>query len=272
MDPIHVSPSEIHISKCFFSLPSTSHSISHLPVSFACSSVLLHPALAVRMTELYPSCHQEENGRHHRGGWRGGRTALPAILASAMTCCDTRERSARHTRFISFYSGLSVTSQPAGPPSPPHHTHTYPDTREDAVKWGDYSCRNAPSPAPPPHSTVTAPVVPQLSVGPHLLLNLLTQGSQRDINSHRRRSASHPRCPMLPNWAVVVYSQCGLLHSQCPDRSDSSVISSRSVQFTETEDSEPPLCFPPRRGLRDCFFFLLSSSVVMVTAVNSIML
>lgn len=58
------------------------------------------------------------------GGLEGGRAALPAILASAMTCCDTRERSARHTRFISFYSGLSVTSQPAGP----HHHHPHPHT------------------------------------------------------------------------------------------------------------------------------------------------
>lgn len=83
------------------------------------------------------------NGRQQRGlegdgggggggASGGGRTALPAILAFAVTCCDTCRRPARHTRFIFFTVGCQWLHSTR---APLHPNNTF--SLEDAVKWRD---------------------------------------------------------------------------------------------------------------------------------------
>lgn len=97
-------------------------------------SVLLHPALAVRMTELYPSCHQKGKGRQHRGGLRGMVVAVerryqPSLPPQWPAVTRERERSIRHTRFISFTVGCQWLHSPRLPP--------HSDTRHSAwrMRW-----------------------------------------------------------------------------------------------------------------------------------------
>lgn len=118
------------------------------------SPVSLSPSLAPRPVTSCPRCEDDRiisvmsskgkweaaSGAWGGGGGGGGRTVLPAILASAMTCCDTRERHARHTRFISFTVGCQWLHSPPPTPAPTTQHQTF--SLENAVKWGGYSCRN----------------------------------------------------------------------------------------------------------------------------------
>lgn len=65
--------------------------------------VLLHPTPAVRVTELYPSCHQKGNVRKQQAGNGGGnRMRLLGVLASAMACRGACKQPILHPRFIFF--------------------------------------------------------------------------------------------------------------------------------------------------------------------------
>lgn len=119
MHQMHVVHSEIYrnpdsllpwLSPLSLDLPLHLHLPLHLYISafpspiFLCLlhllPVLLHPTLAVRVTELYPSCHQKGNARQQRGG--GYRMVFLAILGIVMACCDTWKQPILHLRFIFF--------------------------------------------------------------------------------------------------------------------------------------------------------------------------
>lgn len=62
--------------------------------------------LAATVTQSYPSCHQKGNGRQQQGVTGGGdRMMLPAVLAPALACRDTRKQPILHPRFIFFTVG-----------------------------------------------------------------------------------------------------------------------------------------------------------------------
>lgn len=117
---------------------------------------LLSPSLAPCPVTACPRCEDDRvisvmsskgNGRQQRGlegdgGDGGGGTALPAILAFAVTRCDTRKRPARHTRFIFFTVGCQGLHSPGAPSLHPRH-QTF--SLEDAVKWRDQKCFLSPS-------------------------------------------------------------------------------------------------------------------------------
>lgn len=92
----------------------------HLCFSFPISlclldllSVLLHPTLAVRMTESYPSCHQKGNVREQQGETGGSDEMMPlAVHASALAFRDTCKQPALHPRFIFFTVGCQHTTIP----------------------------------------------------------------------------------------------------------------------------------------------------------------
>lgn len=70
MNPIHSAPPEIYTSKCFFGFPSTSHSISRLPVSFTCSpSCYILPWLRGWQSYIRHVIKREMGGSSV--GWRG---------------------------------------------------------------------------------------------------------------------------------------------------------------------------------------------------------
>lgn len=185
MYPIHASSSKNHISKRFFSFLLTSHCISHLPVSFTCSpSCNILPSLWGWQSYICHVIKREMGGsiRGLEGGGGSGRTPLPAILASTMTCCDTREWPALHTRFISFTVGCQWLHSPRTPPKPPPSTATAPRYQTFSLEdeEGRVQLRN---PHPPPHAHSPPfthngknPVMPHFSVGPYPLLNLLPRG------------------------------------------------------------------------------------------------
>lgn len=116
---------------------------------------LLSPSLAPCPVTACPRCEDDRvisvmsskgNGRQQRGlegdgGDGGGRTALPAILAFAVTRCDTRKRPARHTRFIFFTVGCQWLHSPGAPSLHPRH-QTF--SLEDVVKWRDQKCFLSP--------------------------------------------------------------------------------------------------------------------------------
>lgn len=65
--------------------------------------VLLHPTPTVRMTELYPSCHQKGNVRKQQAGNGGGkRMRLLGNPVSVLAGHDTCKQPIVHPRFIFF--------------------------------------------------------------------------------------------------------------------------------------------------------------------------
>lgn len=115
--PLHLLLS-IYLSLC---LPISRCLLHLLPV-------LLHPTLAVRVTESYPSCHHKGNVRERQGETGGGnRMMLLAVHGSALACCDTCKHSVLHPRSIFVMAGCQWRHSTWAP--------VYPNIRHSSPQW-----------------------------------------------------------------------------------------------------------------------------------------
>lgn len=195
------------------------------------------------------------------GDGGGSRTALPAILASSMTCCDTWAWTVHSAHKIHLlYSGLSAHGSP--------HTPT-PDIQLGGCgEVGRLQLQKCSS-LPLTHDG-KSPVVPHLSVGPYLLLNLLPRGHNvtlilTTVGLHHIYSV--PCCQTGLCWSIPSVGSCCL---QCVAQwvPWSQWLKCNKFMICSVHWDRRLITF---HSVSPCFHFCsFISSVLMVIIVNSL--
>lgn len=268
MYPIHVSPSEIHISKCFFSFPLTSHSISHLPVSFTCSpSCYILPSLWEWQSYIRHVIKREMGGSIGVawGGWwwqQNGVTSHPCLLNDLLWHVSVNGPFGTQDSSPLQWAVSDFTAH--GSP----HTPT-PDIQLGGCgEMGRLQLQKCSS-LPLTHDG-KSPVVPHLSVGPYLLLNLLPRGHNvtlilTTVGLHHIYSV--PCCQTGLCWSIPSVGSCCL---QCVAQwvPWSQWLKCNKFMISSVHWDRRLITF---HSVSPCFHFCsFISSVVMVIIVNSL--